>query len=48
MILLTNFIPAHIFWAGARIRLPAETVLIIFVATILERFSSRIWRKISS
>jgi 4-amino-4-deoxy-L-arabinose transferase-like glycosyltransferase len=48
MILLTNFIPALIFWAGARIRLPAEPVLIILGATIIERFSSRIWQKISS
>jgi len=48
MILLTNFIPALIFWAGARIRLPAEPALVIFGATIIERFSSRIWQKISS
>lgn len=46
ILLLANFIPALIFWAGARIRLPAEPVLIIFSAITIERLFSRIWQRL--
>ncbi|MBN2365759.1 MAG: phospholipid carrier-dependent glycosyltransferase [Calditrichaeota bacterium] len=38
---LANFIPALIFWAGPRIRFPAEPVLIILAAFLLEEIRRR-------
>lgn len=37
-----NFIPALIFWAGARIRFPAEPVFILFAAFCLEKIRERL------
>ena len=42
MLFVANFIPALIFWSGARIRLPAEPVFIIFAAFCLEKIRGRI------
>jgi hypothetical protein len=44
MLFVANFIPALIFWSGARIRLPAEPVFIIFAAFCLEKIRGRIIR----
>ncbi len=41
LILLASFLPALIFWAGARIRLPAEPVLILFAAYLLSEIYRR-------
>lgn len=46
MIILANFIPALIFWAGARVRLPLEPVLIIFCALTLEQARLWLWQKL--
>ncbi len=43
LILFSHFIPALIFWAGARMRLPAEPALIIFSALTLDQIN--IWIK---
>jgi 4-amino-4-deoxy-L-arabinose transferase-like glycosyltransferase len=44
ILFLANFLPALIFWAGARIRLPAEPVLIIFAAFTVEEIRKRLKR----
>ncbi len=44
MLFVANFIPALIFWSGARIRLPAEPVFILFAAFCLEKIRGRILR----
>jgi 4-amino-4-deoxy-L-arabinose transferase-like glycosyltransferase len=45
IILLANFLPALVFWAGPRIRMPAEPVLIILSALTIEQFRSWMWKK---
>ena len=45
IIILANFFPALIYWAGNRIRLPAEPALIIFAAIFIEQVWEKIWRK---
>jgi len=44
MLFVANFIPALIFWSGARMRLPAEPVFILFAAFCLEKIRGRIIR----
>jgi len=39
---MANFIPALIFWSGARIRFPAEPVLILFAAFCLDKIGKRL------
>ncbi len=43
ILILVNFIPALIFWAGARFRLPVEPVLMIFGGLFIEQLRNWIW-----
>jgi 4-amino-4-deoxy-L-arabinose transferase-like glycosyltransferase len=45
IIIIANFIPSLIYWAGHRIRLPAEPALIIFAAIILDYVRVRLWKR---
>jgi len=42
ILFLANFVPALIFWSGARVRMPAEPVLIILAAFFIEKIRVRL------
>ena len=42
ILFLANFVPALIFWSGARVRMPAEPALIILAAFFIEKIRVRL------